>query len=73
MSTPINDAFAAAEVRLKTIRQEIIDLTDAGADAEYIIRVKQGSLERWFDQLECVSGLLRSAASLSSALREGEK
>jgi len=74
MSDPVNDALTAAEVRLKVVRQGLLDFMDAGAGKrEPVRKITQGDLERWFDNLECVSGLCRSALSYVSAYREDVK
>lgn len=74
MSEPMKTAFAAAEVRLKAVRQEIINLVDSGAKDDHTIYLRQGDLTKWFDTLECVSGLLRSAEryAMPPANRQGE-
>lgn len=61
MSEPMKTAFVAAELRLKIVRQEIINFVDSGGGNDHEIRLRQGDLTRWFDTLECVSGLIRSA------------
>ncbi len=61
MNEPLQDALNAAEIRLKSVRQQIIGLTDAGATDDHVITIRQGDLILWFDRLDLVSSLLRSA------------
>lgn len=65
MGETMKNAFAASEVRLKAVRQELLNFMDAGAGKrEPVKKIVQGDLERWFDTLECVSGLIRSVEQL---------
>ena len=62
MNEEMKNALTASEVRLKVVRQELVDFMYEGVGkSEFVKKITQGDLERWFDILECVSGLIRSS------------
>ena len=66
-------ALKAAEIRLHDVRAEIVDLIDSGASNDHPIRLRQGDITKWFDTLECVSGILgsvRRSPNETAGLRE---
>ncbi len=52
------EADGVLRAKFKTIRQQIVNRVDSGAGPDYTIKVTNGDLCHWYDQLEVIEALI---------------